>query len=131
MFLKFSNLTIADISDGSTYLVEIITPDMQKKIEQLEIPGNKFIDNLDRGLAEISFGVRAHRQFKTLDRVTPFLLHHILEISEIRKGNLLIKDVDGNSYEFTGVVLEGASTITQIGINLVIEYKFKADGIVS
>ncbi len=129
MFLKFEELAIADISDGLTYLIEFFTPDLSKKLEKLEIPGNRFIDSFDRGLAEISFKVRVCRQFKTAERATVFLLKHIFDLSAIRKGCLQISDIDGNVYEFEGAVLQGFSTIEQIGVSLECEYKFNANGI--
>ena len=129
MFLKLAELAIADVSDGLTYLVEFAAPNLTKKNEKLEIPGNKFIDSFDRGLAEISFKVRVCRQFKSADRVTPFLLRHVSELAEIRRGLLKIADVDGNVYEFTDAVLEDFSADDVVGVALDCEYKFNEGGI--
>lgn len=131
MFLKFEDMTIADISDGTTYFVELFAPNLAKKLETLEIPGNRFTDNFDRGLAEISFKVRVCRQFSTAERASVFLLKHVANLSAIRKGKLEIADIDGNIYEFEGAVLEDFSTIEQIGVSLECEYKFKAKEIVN
>lgn len=128
MLLKIADVVLARTGDGFTFLVEMPASAITPTVQDVAIKGEDVSIPLNRGNAQVEFTITVWRQFPLAQDNLNFNLKHMQTLLSIRGGPLEVVDFENNRITCPYAAFSGGQAVSQLGVGLKYEYKFRTTG---